>query len=215
MIYIEKIKVIGNSYPGSHVLQEVDFTLSDINLFVGDQGCGKSTLINLIRLNHGDIDLKMTEHTIQNGVDSFFFDSEKDNPRTKDPIAYTKPTGESIGYGYGNALASRFKSHGEILEHFIISPLLKAKDCVILLDEPESGLSITNQFKMINAIKTAAKNNCQLFIATHCYPLIMEFEVISLEHNMKLNGKDFINKIINKHVYNCLAKFTPRSIRRC
>lgn len=108
---------------------------------------------------------------------------------------FTKPSGEDIGIGYGTALCSRFKSHGEILQDFIVTPILKAKDCVIILDEPESGLSITNQLKFINAIKTALENNCQFFIATHCYPLIEAFNVISLEHKKQMKGVDFINLI--------------------
>jgi predicted ATPase len=108
---------------------------------------------------------------------------------------FTKPSGENVGIGYGNALASRFKSHGEILEHFVITPILKAKDCVILLDEPESGLSLTNQFRLVDAINKAVKNNCQFFIATHCYPLIESFDVISLEHKKQMSGKDFIDLI--------------------
>ena len=56
-------------------------------------------------------------------------------------------------------------------------------------------MSITNQFKMIENIKTAVKNNCQLFIATHCYPLIEQFDVISLEHNKQMKGSEFIDLI--------------------
>lgn len=50
MIYLEKIKIKNNTYPGSHVLDK-GFTIycSDVNLFVGNQGCGKSTLLNLIQ----------------------------------------------------------------------------------------------------------------------------------------------------------------------
>jgi len=196
MIYIEKIKIIGNSYPGSHVLNK-NFIIncSDVNLFVGDQGCGKSTLLNLIQKNHFDIEVTLSYFVLKNGVETFFFDSEKDNPRIKDPQLYTKPNGENTGIGYGNALKSRFKSHGEILESFVIKPILKAKDCIIILDEPESGLSITNQLKLINSIKTGVNNGCQFFIATHCYPLIESFNVISLEHNEQLSGVEFINKI--------------------
>jgi len=100
-----------------------------------------------------------------------------------------------FGIGYGRAIASRFKSHGEILERFIITPMEIAKDCVIILDEPESGLSITNQFKLIKTIKSAVKRNCQFFLATHCYPLIKAFDVISLEHNEQMTGIEFLNKI--------------------
>ncbi len=196
MIYIEKIKIVNNTFPGSAVFKEnTELICSDVNLLVGDQGCGKSTLLQLLQKNHSDIELKLSDYVIQNGCESYYFDTEKDNPRVKDLNSYTNPDGTSKGIGYGGALISHFQSHGEVLEKFIIGPLLKSKDCVILLDEPESGLSITNQFKLIDAIKISVKNNCQLFIATHCYPLIEEFDVISLQHNKQMKGIEFIKKV--------------------
>ena len=39
--------------------------------------------------------------------------------------------------------------------------------------------------------------NCQFVIATHCYPLINEFNVISLEHNKQMKGSDFIKLVTN------------------
>ncbi len=199
MIYLEEIKVIDKTYPGAHVLKKsFSIQCSEVNLFVGDQGCGKSTLLKLLQQNHSDIKIKLSESAIKNGVSSFYFDSEKDNPRVKNPELFTRPGGENIGIGYGGALASLFQSHGEVLEKFIIGPINKAKDCVILLDEPESGLSITNQFKLVNAINNAVKRNCQFFIATHCYLLIEKFDVISLEHKKQMSGTEFIEKIKNK-----------------
>lgn len=199
MIYLEKIKIVNDTYPGSTALQKnFKINCSDVNLFVGNQGCGKSTLLNLIQKNHPDIQITLSEFTEKHGVDSFFFDSEKDNPRIKDPSLFTTISGENVGIGFGGTLRSRFMSHGEILQEFIISPLLTTKDCVIILDEPESGLSLTNQFKLIEAINIAVSNNCQLFIATHCYPLINAFDVISLEHNKQMKGVDFINLIKSK-----------------
>lgn len=198
MIYLEKIKIQNNTYPGSHVLDRgYEINCSDINLFVGDQGCGKSTLLNLILKQHKDLEIVLNNCLKNSNVEIFFFDSEKDNPRTKDPQLFTKPNGEDIGIGYGAALGSRFKSHGEILQSFIINPIANANNCIIILDEPESGLSITNQFKLIKAIKKAVKNNCQFFIATHCYPLIKAFNVISLEHKREMSGREFINLIKN------------------
>lgn len=196
MIYLEKITIKNNTYPGSHVLRNgYSFECGSVNLFVGNQGCGKSTLLRMIQSGHSDIEIALSEHTMQHGVESFFFDSEKDNPRIKDPLLYSTPTGEDSGYGYGNALKSRFLSHGEVLSGFIIPPISSAKDCVIILDEPESALSLTNQFKMIAEIKKAVNRGCQFFIATHCYPLIQSFDVISLEHYKRMSGDDFISII--------------------
>lgn len=58
-------------------------------------------------------------------------------------------------------------------------------------------LTITNQFKLIKEIKNAVKRNCQFVIATHCYPLINEFNVISLEHNKQMKDSDFIKLVTN------------------
>lgn len=194
MLHIESIKVVNNTYPSNILEVGMEIKCTSVNLLVGNQGCGKSTLLEMLQKNHKDIKLTLSDNVIQNGINSFYFDSEKDNPRVKDPQLYTKANGDNVGIGYAGALTSRFKSHGEVLEKFIINPILEAKDCVILLDEPESGLSITNQFKLIDAIDKAVERGCQFFIATHCYPLIEKFDVISLEHNRQMSGVDFINK---------------------
>lgn len=195
MIHVEKIKIVKNTYPSNILKKDLEINCSSINLFVGEQGCGKSTLLQLLQKNHEDIELSLSDFVIKEGVDTFYFDTEKDNPRIKDPNLFTTPSGKDVGIGYGGALTSRFRSHGEVLQDFIIAPLLKAKNSVIFLDEPESGLSITNQYKLIQAIKKASENGCQLFIATHCFPLIQEFDVFSLQHNKQMNGKDFIEEV--------------------
>lgn len=199
MIHIEKIKVVDKTYPSNVLKKGFVINCESVNLLVGDQGCGKSTLLELLQKNHKDLELTLSKNTIENGVNSFYFNSETDNPRIKDPNMFTTPTGVDVGIGYVGALTSRFRSHGEVLQDFIIDPILKAKDCVILLDEPESGLSITNQFKLISAINVAVQNNCQLFIATHCYPLIKNFNVISLEHKKQMKGSEFIKKVCHEN----------------
>lgn len=195
MIHIQNIIVVDKTYPSNVLKKGFEINCSSVNLLVGNQGCGKSTLLKLLQQSHKDIKLKLSDNVLKNGISSFYFDSEKDNPRVKDPQLFTKPNGDNIGIGYVGAIQSLFRSHGEVLQDFIIEPILKAKDCVILLDEPESGLSITNQFKLISAINKAVKMNCQFFIATHCYPLIEKFEVISLEHKKQMAGIDFIKKV--------------------
>lgn len=78
MKYLEKITIVDNTYHGTHVLDKgFEIECSDVNLFVGDQGCGKSTLLNLIQKNHSDILVKLSEYTLNNGVETFFFDSER------------------------------------------------------------------------------------------------------------------------------------------
>ncbi len=190
-MYIENIKILENSdYPGSHVLKKgFEIKCSNVNLLVGNQGCGKSTLLAMLQEKYQSIEIKLTDKAIKmNGVNSYFFDTEKDNPRVKELSHVSSDN-------YVTTMMSHFKSHGETLKPIIIDPLSKAKDCVILFDEPESGLSLTNQFKLIKAINKAVKNNCQFFIATHCYPLIENFDVISLEHWEQMKGTEFIKHV--------------------
>lgn len=196
MIHLEKIQLVGKTYQGTDVLSKhFEIECSEVNLFVGNQGCGKSTMLKLLQQNHKDLRLTLGEHLKTTEISSFYFDTEKDNPRMKDLHEYTNPNGTSKGMGVKSAILTRWESHGQTMERMVIDLMERAENCVILLDEPESGLSITNQFRLIESIKNAVKRNCQFFIATHCYPLIQQFDVISLEHKKQMSGKDFINLV--------------------
>jgi predicted ATPase len=166
------------------------FAFENVTLLVGDQGTGKSTLLELLAKNDNKLEISLTENTHKKGIKTFYFDSEKMNPRTKDPAHYgTKNT-----ISFGDAIKSRFTSHGETLSLFTVEAIKKANDCVVFLDEPESGLSIRNQFKLINEIDNALERQCQLVIATHCLPLIQhQKHVLSLEHKKWISSDLFLN----------------------
>lgn len=183
MIYVEKVKVLDTPY--DKVLKEgFEFTCTEVNLFVGDQGCGKSTLLNMMHSVSAQLKISVSDFVKKNGVETFLFDSEKQNPRVMNL---------DQAPDYGAALYSHFRSHGEVLSEYTVDGINKAKDCVMFFDEPESGLSINNQYKLVKAIKGAVKRNCQFFIATHCIPLIESFDVISIEHLKQMSGEQFIN----------------------
>jgi len=193
-MYVESCEIINNKY--CHNIGD-KYTFEDITLLVGDQGCGKSTLLSMLRDNV-DLKVNLTALGIQ-GVNTFYFDFEKDNPRIKDPQLFTNPSGTNKGIGYAKAISVRFQSHGEALKEFSIEPLKKAKDCVVFLDEPESALSLRNQFLLIKTIKEAVQRKCQFIIATHCLPLISSVDtVLSLEDDRWLTSKEFIQKNKNE-----------------
>lgn len=165
-----------------------------MNIIVGDQGCGKSTLLELMAKNNTNvIDINLTDLG-KAGVSTFYFDTEKMNPRIKDPSSYADINGMNVGIGFGNALKSRFTSHGETLYRFTVSALKEAKNCVVFLDEPESGLSIRSQFALLNALKEAIERKCQIFVSTHSHLIISNFiEVLSFENDFSwMNNEDFI-----------------------
>lgn len=196
MIYIEKVTIRDKTHPGTGKLKRgFEFDCGHVVVFVGEQGCGKSTMLNLLQKNHSDLKIKFSDHVLKNGVKHYYLNTELDNPRIKHPQMFATPSGSDKGIGFGVALQSRFRSHGEVISDLIIKPLEKFRDCVVIIDEPENGLSITNQFKLIKAINKAVKNGCQVFIATHCYPSIQEFNVISLQHHKCMSGAEFIDKV--------------------
>ena len=175
-----------------------------LTLLVGDQGSGKSSLLELLsprtslepkRSKHNKtiVDVELTDEAERNGVKTFYFDTEKNNPRVVDPMTYTNIDGTNRGIGLAGALQTRYQSHGEVLQHFTVEPLAAAKDCIVFIDEPEAGLSLRNQYKLVQSIRTALGNNCQLFISTHCLPVISAFDrVYSMEHRRWMSSNDFV-----------------------
>lgn len=169
------------------------FEFRDITAIVGDQGCGKSTLLNGLQAQDQFLNIQLTTLGLK-GVNSYYFDAEHMNPRTTDPNLYTKANGEDKGIGYAGSIMSRFKSHGEVLKLYTIDCLKKAKDSVILLDEPESGLSLKNQYKLWVEIKAASERGCQVILATHSLVIIQSVDyVLSLEHGKWMKSDDFVN----------------------
>ena len=169
------------------------FEFRYVTAIVGDQGCGKSTLLKGLQAQDKFLNIQLTPLGLK-GVNSYYFDAEHMNPRTTDPNLYTKANGEDKGIGYAGSILSRFKSHGEVLKVYTVDCLKKAKDSVVLLDEPESGLSLRNQYKLWVEIKAASERGCQVILATHSLVIIQSVEdVLSLEHGKWMKSDDFVN----------------------
>jgi predicted ATPase len=162
-MYLEKFTLKDKLY----TINPFEITFQkDLNIIVGENGSGKSTLLKLltdINFNKGEKIITLTEECKNHGAETMFFDTEKHNPRIKEDCSNDK----NIGY----TLHSRFCSHGQSLFP-IINHIKKLKNTVIFIDEPESGISLSNQLIFLDSIKEAIKNNCQIIISTHSYVLI-------------------------------------------
>lgn len=191
-VYLESVALLEDKYCLKEGLV-IDF--KPVTLLVGEQGCGKSTLLSLLQQNSKIIEFQISRFTEMNGVNTFYFDAEKMNPRVTDLQMFSNPDGTSKGIGTGGALRTHFMSHGEVLKEYTVNRIKDAKNCVLFLDEPESALSLRNQFKLAKEIKNATNNGVQLIVATHCLPIIEHFEeVYSLEHLKWMSSEEFINE---------------------
>lgn len=162
-----------------------------VNLLVGDQGCGKSSLIGEVR-NCGS-KLKRADRayrkeraatlTFEGGeTQSLAFDFEHDNFRTKN-------------YFDGNTgfhVAAMFASHGEG-NKLLLETLDKVENSVLFLDEPDMALSIRSAHALAQLFERMAGRGNQILAAVHNQVVIQYFEqVLSLEHRRWLPSKDFI-----------------------
>ncbi len=155
-----------------------------VNLIVGENGSGKSSLLNIIKENAPEVRLE-----IEGTINYYHFDTEKDNPRTQGTLPFNAP-----GDVYAYHLTSHFQSHGEVL--FPILNLMRTfENRILFYDEPESGVSINNQLKACTAIRKAVRNGCQLFIATHSYIFIKKFKkVFDLKTYQFVKSEDWLSQ---------------------
>lgn len=193
MLYIEQIKIKENYLT---LQKDRVIELKPLTVIVGEQGCGKSTLLRLLNKNSDKIEVKLCEYLKNDYVDTFYFDTETMNPRINDIDNYTTMDGRSKGIGVGAALQSHFQSHGEVLREFTVNRINDAKNCILFLDEPESALSLKNQFLLSKRlIDTTTNNKTQIILATHCLPIISSVEeVFDLVDYKWKNSTEYINE---------------------
>lgn len=155
-----------------------------VNLLVGDQGCGKSSLFTILRnaAGGGDKSLKEKVTVCSDKSKLFSFDFEHENPRT-------------VSHFLNDTLsqvASMFSSHGEC-NRAIFAATRTASNCVLLMDEPDMALSIRSCKMLVLQLKALVERSSQVIIAVHNMAVIQEFEdVLSLEHRKWVPSAEFI-----------------------
>jgi predicted ATPase len=176
-----------------------------VNVIVGENGSGKSTLFSLIKDYSGKGWEKMysvigtyedkdEEYYFQNyqkeydgvlhidGVITYrnavYFDAEKDNPVVAIPKMVNPMSKDFLGLTAQLWFAQE-ESHGESMLPVIDYILKNAKDCVIFMDEPETALSLKNQFWLVKQmIESNVQRDNQIIISTHALGIIQHFDVI-------------------------------------
>jgi predicted ATPase len=152
-----------------------------INLLVGDQGSGKSSLITLFKwaLNNNK-ELKRVAHiSVEGKIQLRLFDFEADNPRIKSRIDHMAD------------VAMRYESHGNCVLA-LLGVLSDEVDFVkaFVMDEPDMALSIRSINKMVGILKSTKH---QVIVSAHNPFLIQSFDnVLSIEHKKWMASKEFI-----------------------
>lgn len=157
----------------------------DLNVLVGENGSGKSTLLELL---HKGEEEKLVRLDRLEGFDFYYMDTERMNPRVKD--VQLAPHGK-----VGSYLSSHFRSHGEVM-----LPMLRGtrsmRNALVLLDEPEAGLSIKNQGLVLKALWKSMTQRCQVIVATHSYVIIRSVQDVYSMDSMKwISSSDYLKGV--------------------
>lgn len=188
-VYPFKLKLIKN-------LSEISFP-SQVTFFVGENGTGKSTILESIALNAGfgkeGGSKNMYFHTADNDVydgveklskymtlswrkktrDGYFFRAESFFSVANHLDEISKGPMAAATYASYGGESLHFKSHGESFLAFFNERL--GGGGFYILDEPEAALSPQRQLALLSIIHTLCKNpETQFIIATHS-PILLAY----------------------------------------
>ena len=188
-MYIDRIridwdKVSPDSYltriPAISLLQELSFR-KPVTFFVGENGTGKSTLLEAIAIAYGfnpeggTLNYNFSTHdnyselcdalTIAQGAakgrrGGFFLRAESFYNDSTKAIEYEKELGRPM---YGDRTLHE-QSHGESFLSFIRT---FTRTGLFIMDEPEAALSPQRQLSLFSRIAEMAKEGSQYIIVTH------------------------------------------------
>lgn len=165
-----------------------------VNLLVGEQGTGKSSVIGLIKDLASEWESKRTKELISVTTQNcrlVSFDFEKDSPRTK---SYFDEGFAQMQF----QIVSITKSHGqtvnELLRQLVVSLSKKrGEKALVLLDEPDMALSPRSAHQLARQLAEITKKGHQVIAAVHNPIVIAAFaEVFSLEHKKWMKSEDFL-----------------------
>ena len=194
-----------NDLPIIRYLSEQEYLQfsSDVTFFVGENGTGKSTILEAIAVAYGfnaeggsknfTFSTNSTHSELHNHIeiakrdfakDGFFLRAESlYNVATNiDDMDKTPSFDPPIIGGYGG-ISLHKQSHGESFLSIVQNRFFG--NGLYILDEPEAALSPMRQLTLLAEINNLVKKNSQFIIATHS-PILMAFpnsEILEFSQN--------------------------------
>lgn len=131
-----------------------------LNLLVGDQGVGKSSLLDLLT-KHGRDGKELTISVVCRDTTRLrAFDFEKGNPRIL-PLG-----GRDGNFSVGIQAKMMFSSHGET-HRAILNSSMEHEQAIVLLDEPDTSLSIRSCHALCGILDKLVEQGCQVVAGVH------------------------------------------------
>jgi Predicted ATPase len=209
-LYIKEIKLKKDidsdesyvfSLPVVRSLDRLNIT-KKVTFFAGENGTGKSTLLEAIAVNLGfnpeggsrNFNFASVEtHSslykyitvvkdVKRPKDGFFLRAESFYNVASEVDRLDKAAPAPFMHNYGGK-SLHTQSHGESFMSLVLNRF--GENGLYILDEPEAALSPTRQMTLLVRINELVKQNCQFIIATHS-PILLAYpdaDIFSLNEN--------------------------------
>lgn len=160
--------------PVVHSLQRSPLELGQVTLLTGDNGSGKSTLVEAIAVAMGVNAAGGSRHARFTAADHSALHRSLTLIRRENPRDVYFLRGETYldlaeyheSLGPGDPLVGLTRrSHGQGIMDLVRTRF--GPDSLILLDEPEDGLSIFSQLELLGLLTVLARRGAQVVVATH------------------------------------------------
>lgn len=191
-IYIKSAEVISDVAPLKAGIK-IEFK-KQVCIIVGDNGVGKSTLLETIR-GHYNPSFNKSNYMVRRDMGKHIKIEDIGN---KFNFTYIDFHGDDLKYStdfVDDAMELQIQqmkaSSGQVsisLLNHALSDIDQVKNGLVILDEPCRGQSIKNQWKAINIIHSlSSRYNCQFIITTHSDTILGYFKNIAQYYNISEN----------------------------
>ena len=152
--------------------------VDDVTFFAGENGSGKSTLVEAVAVRAGlnpeggsrnlAFETRNTSSDLHHAIELVWSPQPARAFFLRAETFYNTVTAyEEVGIG-----GYHERSHGESLLAAVAGQVLPGS--FVVMDEPESALSVTGQLKLMGAIRAGVEQGSQFLIATHS-PILLAY----------------------------------------